>query len=126
MKFYKSILKPKTVLKLDNTCENNNFKFNSSSSCLIKNNNNSGYKLNIRYVNYNIQPNGSYTDCDKNIITINKYVEFDNNFNILDEKWLNTHYDGRQYIGIEDVRIWTSNTNQKFQYYYSQNSSIIF
>ena len=111
MKFYKSILQPKTTLKLDSKYNNiyfgeNNFKFNSSSSCLIKNCNNSGYKLNIRYVNYNIQPNGYYTDCDKHIITINKYVEFNNDFNVITEKFMETTFEDRRYIGIEDVRIW--------------------
>ena len=86
------------------------FDFNSSSSCLIKAEN--GYKLNIRYVNYTIQPNGSYTNCEKHIVTINKYVEFDNNFNVLLESWLNVPLDNRQYIGVEDVRIWTSSNNE--------------
>jgi tetratricopeptide (TPR) repeat protein len=121
MKFYKSILQPKTVLKLDNTCnlnldENNNFNFNSSSSCLIKNHNNNGYKLNIRYVNYNIQPNGSYTGCDKHIITINKYVEFNNDFNIIIEKWMETPFEDRRYIGVEDVRIWEQNQDSNLKF----------
>jgi len=107
----------KTVLKLDNNINLkldgiNDFNLKSSSSCLIKGNNNSGYKLNIRYINYNIQPNGSYTDCDKHIITVNKYVEFDNNFNITTEKWMNTQFEDRQYVGIEDVRIWEQNADK--------------
>jgi tetratricopeptide (TPR) repeat protein len=119
MKFYKSILKPINILKLDNNISNlnlDNFECNlkSSSSCLIKNQNNNGYKLNIRYVNYNIQPDGSYTDCDKHIITLNKYVEFDNNFNFITEKWMETEFENRRYIGIEDVRIWENNNTLQF------------
>ena len=114
MKFYKDILQKQRILTVDNKINVKineiDYEFNSSSSCLIKAEN--GYKMNIRYVNYLIQSNGSYINCDKHIITVNKYVEFDNNFNILDEKWLNTHYDGRQYIGIEDVRIWSCNNNE--------------
>jgi tetratricopeptide (TPR) repeat protein len=118
MKFYKSILHPTKILKLDNSIalnlNENNYKFNSSSSCLLKNTNNNGYKLNIRYVNYNIQPNGSYTDCDKHIITINKYIEFNNDFNVITEKWMETLFEDRRYIGIEDVRIWENNNMLQF------------
>jgi tetratricopeptide (TPR) repeat protein len=118
LKFYKSILRPLNVLKLDNTVlinlNNIDYNFKSSSSCLIKNNDHSGYKLNIRYVNYTIQPDGSYRDCDKHIITINKYIEFNNNFNITTEKWMETQFEDRQYIGIEDVRIWENNNMLQF------------
>jgi hypothetical protein len=115
MKFYKSILRPINILKLDNNIgysNLNNFECNlkSSSSCLIKNQNN-GYKLNVRYVNYNIQPDGSYTDCDKHIITLNKYVDLDNNFNIITEKWMETPFEDRRYIGIEDIRLWEQKDN---------------
>jgi len=117
MKFYKSILQPKQLYKLDSniTAKINemDYNFNSSSSCLIKAEN--GYEMNIRYINYKIQPNGTYTDCDNHIITINKYVNFDNSFNIKEEKWLSTPFDNRRYIGIEDVRIW-KNKNSDLVY----------
>ena len=118
MKYYKDILQKNHLLKIDNniTTKINELDciLNSSSSCLIKSDN--GYKMNIRYVNYNIQPNGSYTNCDKHIITVNKYVEFDDKFNVLLEKWMNTVFDNRQYIGIEDVRIWLNKNSNKLFY----------
>ena len=68
--------------------------------------------MNIRYVNYKIQPNGIYTDCNKHIVTINKYVRFDNNFSVKEDKWLTLQFDNRQYIGVEDVRIWKNKENE--------------
>jgi tetratricopeptide (TPR) repeat protein len=108
-KFYKDILKPLYVRKLDNTImtniNNEDVKFYSSSSCLIPDIHRSGYKMNIRYVNYHITPNGNYMDCDKHIITSNKIISLDKNFNCLNEKWMEMIFDNRRYIGIEDVRI---------------------
>ena len=84
---------------------NEDIKLYSSSSCLIPNINNDGYKMNIRYVNYYINDGGSYLNCDKHIISVNKYIEFDKNFNVKNEKWLELKFDNRRYIGIEDIRI---------------------
>ena len=39
--------------------------------------------MNIRYVNYYINDKGSYLNCDKHIITANRFVEFDKNFNTI-------------------------------------------
>ena len=113
-KFYDNKIKPVQILMLDNSAIVNNIKLRSSSSCLIQNKNKDGYQLNIRFVNYTIQPDGSYIDCDNNIITINKYVELSNDFKILAEKWIDTNFDNRLYIGVEDVRIWNTNNNLKF------------
>ena len=109
MKFYKNILPQKGRIILDNTISSNinneDITFKSSSSCLIPNIKNNGYNLNIRYVNYDITENGSYLNCDKHIISINKYIEFDKDFNVKNEKWMELKFDGRRYIGIEDIRI---------------------
>ncbi len=109
MKFYKDILKPVSKIVLDNKIVSNvnkeDINFVSSSSCLIPNFNKEGYQMNIRYVNYHITERGSYLNCDKHIITLNKYVEFDRDFNILTEKWFDLNFEDRRYIGIEDVRI---------------------
>jgi len=111
MKFYKFILVPSSIIKMDSsiTRDINNVKtdFTSSSSCLIPKPSGSGYLTNIRYVNYSIQPNGQYINCDKHIVTINKCVEFDSSLNILTEKWQEFNFDGRRYIGVEDVKIFT-------------------
>jgi hypothetical protein len=62
--------------------------------------------MNVRYVNYHIENNGSYKNCDRHIITVNKSVELDVNFHVVKEKWFDTSYDHRLYIGVEDVKIY--------------------
>ena len=108
MKFYKCVLTDSKKINLTNVSKinvnNEDINFNSSSSCLIKSKNN-GYTMNIRYVNYHINSGGGYLNCDKNIITYNKYVELDDNLNVTNEKMFESKYDGRLYIGLEDVRI---------------------
>ena len=109
MKFYKDVLTPISKIVLDNTTistvNKEDVNFTSSSSCLIPNINEEGYQMNIRYVNYYITDGGSYLNCDKHIISVNKYVQFDKDFNILSEKWFDLNFEDRRYIGIEDVRI---------------------
>jgi hypothetical protein len=120
MKFYKDILPLKSKYILDNSiiAEINNEKiiFTSSSSCLIPKKDKNGYKLNVRYVNYLINENGSYLNCDKHIITVNKYVEFSNELKITKEEWLEVEFDGRRYIGVEDVRIFYDKYQDKLLY----------
>jgi len=109
MKFYKDILKQNNKIIVDSSfvgnINNENVKFNSSSSCLIPNKKNDGYHMNIRYVNYTIDDIGFYHNCDNNIITINKYLEFDKSFALKNEKMMEILFDNRRYIGVEDVRI---------------------
>ena len=109
MKFYKDILIQKNKIVIDDeiisVINNENTRLKSSSSCLIPNQNNDGYFMNVRYVNYLIDDNGSYLNCDKHIITVNKFVEMDKDFKIKTEKWMELKFDNRIYIGIEDVRI---------------------
>ena len=113
MKFYKYILNQKSRITADSSIvsnlNNENIKFVSSSSCLIPNidKDKKGYKMNIRYVNYYITDSGAYLNCDKHIISINNYIEFDSSFNITNEndKWMELIFDGRRYIGVEDIRI---------------------
>jgi len=109
MKFYKNKLNLSTKLIVDNTIQinitNEPTTFYSSSSCLIPNKSGTGYQMNIRYVNYYIDPNGSYLNCDKHIISVNKYIEFDHQMNVICEKMMELKFDDRRYIGVEDVRI---------------------
>ena len=109
MKFYKDILIQKNKIVIDDkiisVINNENTLLKSSSSCLIPNQNNDGYFMNVRYVNYLIDDNGSYLNCDKHIITVNKFVEMDKDFKIKTEKWMELKFDNRRYIGVEDVRI---------------------
>jgi tetratricopeptide (TPR) repeat protein len=120
MKFYKQILQKKSLFNVDNTFNSvvngENIKFTSSSSCLIKQRNLDGYLCNIRYVNYHITENGSYINCDKHIISINKFVEIDKNFNVIKEVWMDLLFDGRLYIGTEDVKIYYDKYKDKLLY----------
>ena len=110
IKFYKNILQTTSLFNADNSIvspiNGEQIKLLSSSSCLIKNPKTDGYCCNIRYVNYYIEPNGRYINCEKNIITVNKFIEFDHNFNVINENWMDLLFDGRQYIGVEDVKIY--------------------
>jgi hypothetical protein len=113
MKFYKDILIPKHIYIFDNKMtapiNGENIEFLSSSSCLIhKKNARNGegkYFMNIRYVNYFITESGRYINCEKNIITANKFVELDEDFKVVNVKCFDIDFDGRQYIGTEDVKI---------------------
>ena len=109
MKFYKDILKPVKSMNIGIAIHyffNNDYrKFNSSSSCIIHNKNKDGYIINMRLVNYSIDDQGYYHDCDDHIITVNKYIEMNSEFKITNEKIINLPYVNRRYIGVEDVRI---------------------
>ena len=113
IQFYDLKLKQKKVIDLSNNkvidVNDEKIKFNSSSSCLINNINKDGYIMNIRYVNYYINKDGSYSNCDKHIISLNEYVELDNNFNILNRKTFKFKNEKQLYKGIEDVRIYNDN-----------------
>jgi len=119
MKFYKFILNPLQVIDFTNSTEkiinDQSIIFNSSSSCLIPNKHTEGgYLMNIRYVNYNINDSGNYLNCDTYIITHNKYCELNNNFEIINEKWIKTEFEDRRYIGVEDIRIFYENDDVLF------------
>ena len=122
MKFYKHILQPLYIKDFTNTIfydfdENEiekieeETKFYSSSSCLIKNLKNKGYIMNTRYVNYYIFQNNNYVNCEKNIISLNKYIELDENFIILNEKLFYEDYLQTRYIGVEDIKIFNETNN---------------
>ena len=116
MKFYKHILKPQQKIDLSFTMEcpigDRMVKFNSSSAALLENSTKDGYLMNIRMVNYRIERNGAYLDCDQHIITNNKYVEFDKELKITKEKVFEVPYEDKRYLGIEDVRIFTDDVDE--------------
>ena len=120
MKFYNQTLRNDTICHSNHTITINingdNTKFASSSSCLIKNPTNDGYLMNVRYVNYYIEPDGSYTNCEKYIISANKFIQLDKHFKVVKEKWMELLFDGRKYMGIEDVRIYYDNYKNKLLY----------
>jgi tetratricopeptide (TPR) repeat protein len=118
MKFYKDILKPIVKLDLcttiDHNIANKERRFNSSSSCIIPNPNGDGYLMNMRLVNYNIDSNGYYHDCDDYIISLNKCIEFTKDFKVVHEKLINSVFDDRRYVGLEDVRIFNTGDKMLF------------
>ena len=128
MKYYKSILKQKSAINMDNTVHmlinNELIQMWSSSSCLIPNPNSSGYLLNIRYVNYVIGEKGEYHNCDKHIITVNKYVELNSDLMASKEQFFDVGFTNRQYVGTEDIKIY-NDSNDKLVFigtgYHSNN-----
>uniref|UniRef100_A0A6C0HQR5 Glycosyltransferase 2-like domain-containing protein n=1 Tax=viral metagenome TaxID=1070528 RepID=A0A6C0HQR5_9ZZZZ len=133
MKFYKDILTPKKNIQfgfsLNHLIGEEYTHFNSSSSCIIPNKTGNGYLLNVRLVNYKIDNQGYYHDCDKHIITINKYFELTKEFKIKKERMIDVEYEDRRYIGVEDVRIFNhkssnSNSNSNSNSYCNNDSEI--
>ena len=133
MKFYKDILKPTQVIDFGNSVvkniNNENIVFKSSSSCLIPNpfENKNGYLMNVRYVNYLINNTGNYLNCDKHIITQNKYVELSTDFKIIYENFLEFNFEDRRYNGVEDIRIFYDSYSKKTQFIgtgYHKNNTI--
>lgn len=116
MKFYKNIIIPFKIMDLTAsfTKELNDMKytFYTTSACLIFLN--GKYIMNQRNVNYFIDGEGIYkfqsVNMQNKIITLNKYIEFDDEFNIIKEQLFNnydknTYSFGNEYNGIEDIRI---------------------
>ena len=81
------------------------YPMNGSNPCIFKIG--SQYMMNVRLVNYILQPNGNYVFPvdDGKIVTVNRLHKLDGNFNYLDDGKLiiPTHNDLR-YVGIEDFK----------------------
>ena len=109
LKFYKDILPHKTLIDWTYIEHRDvgtmDKEFFSSSSSIIPNQDDTGYLMNIRLVNYWINSDGGYLNCDDYIITNNKYVEMDKSFNITKEKTFEVQFEEKRYMGIEDIRI---------------------
>jgi tetratricopeptide (TPR) repeat protein len=115
MKFYKQVIyDPSHCKKISFNDEKiitiNNIEhfFNSSSSCLIYNNERNGFIMNLRYVNYSISEKGDYS-YKNNAITLNRTLYLTNNFEIIRDEWIDTIFDNRTIMGIEDIRIFNNN-----------------
>lgn len=136
MKFYKDMLTLNKRIVLDNKIKiqinDEDYSMFSSSSCIINNPDTSKntYLLNIRYVNYTITENGSYLNTEKHIISYNKFMELDKNFNVIHEKMFDTPYVYGPYIGIEDIRIFYDKYNDEIifnatSYHKSNNLGVV-
>jgi len=122
MKFYKDVLKVQSKQIFDHSFDHyvseemGKVTFYSSSSCMIPNPyTKKGYLMNVRYVNYTINERGDYLKCDKHIITMNRYLVLDDQFQIVDSGIFDITFDGRLYIGVEDVRIYYDNHSSKIK-----------
>jgi hypothetical protein len=111
LKFYNFFLNSIRIINFNNSIIQNDTNYHSSSSCLIKKYNSNNYLMNIRYVNYEITDNGSYI-VGKNIISLNKFIELDTQFNIIQYFFIqndsnddNNNLNDKKYIGIEDLKI---------------------
>ena len=112
IKFYDLKLIPTKVLdfshKINVLINDENQEFQSSSPCIIKYEN--GYIMNIRMVNYSIFENGTYT-TQKNIISLNKKMELDNDFNVKSSILINEKFCDILYIGVEDIKLYNYKNN---------------
>ena len=72
---------------------------------MIPNSNNSGYLMNIRTVNYILGIDFNWND---RLVTINKYMELDKEFNINNEKVFDPQNNNKPIIGVEDIRLYRS------------------
>jgi tetratricopeptide (TPR) repeat protein len=91
--------------------------FISSSACLLPTEKKDGYWLNIRFVNYRILKNGSYTNCDNYIITINQCNKLSLDFNVISSNIIEPQTTlHSKYMGIEDVRICLHKEDNKLGY----------
>ena len=89
------------------------YNFRSSTPSIVKYKD--GYGINLRYVNYNITSDGTY-EWVKNIVSINKFLKFDNNLQEISETEILYNYKDRQYEGIEDIKLINDNDNDKLLY----------
>jgi hypothetical protein len=82
--------------------------FVSSSPCILQHS--EGYLLNVRYVNYTINPNGSYSfkHSDGKITTLQHVHWLNSDFSIYKSVWIDQVQDvSLRYQGIEDVKIFS-------------------
>jgi tetratricopeptide (TPR) repeat protein len=118
MKFYKDILVPSQLIDFGFSIEkyvgHKLINFKSSSSSILKNKD--GYLMNIRCVNYRIDNQGCYHDCDDFIISTNKVVYLSKDFRILKEKVFDLEFCDRRYIGIEDLKIFNDVVTNELRY----------
>ena len=115
MKFYKDVLVPTKLIDLTYIEHRDvgelDKEFFSSSPCIIHNKDKTGYLVNIRLVNYWINSGGGYLNCADYIITNNKYIEMDKDFNVVKEKTFEVEFEDKRYMGVEDVRIFPDSEN---------------
>lgn len=111
-KFYDHYCSAKSIIDLSETLTFDIGTFYSSSACILKNNTKDDeYSLLVRFVNYKINPDGSYLNSGS-IISIYKLLTLDSNFQILNSTLLdipNKKDIKNMYEGNEDIRLFQVN-----------------
>jgi tetratricopeptide (TPR) repeat protein len=114
-KFYQKVLEPVNVIKLndlepefDRNFFGENYRFIASSPSIIPMH--YGYIVNLRFVNYRINPNGSYP-WYRHITTINKQLVLTYTFEIIDSLEIENEVVDRRYIGVEDIKLFKHHDN---------------
>lgn len=82
--------------------------FISSSPCIIPHS--EGYLMNVRYVNYYIEPSGAYKfkHSDGKITTLNKVVWLNKKLQVVRESWIDkVQNEHLRYQGVEDVKVFS-------------------
>ena len=109
-KFYQPVLEAETVIHLhdhfpefERTIFGEKYTFIASSASILSDRNNF-YTMNIRFVNYRINPNGSYP-WYKHITTINKNVTLNKNFMPVTVKEVELPIEDKHYVGVEDIKL---------------------
>jgi tetratricopeptide (TPR) repeat protein len=117
MKFYKYILQPEKTFHFNNvfwhSINGKEYEFRSSTPSIIQNKSN-GYIMNIRFVNYQLVNNYKTYDYIDYILSINECLNLDRDFHIINRKLIGEiNHDGRNYGGIEDLRLFNDTKEDK-------------
>ena len=91
------------------------YEMNGSNPCIFKIKDK--YMINIRFVNYKLNRDGSYSFAvnDGKIVTVNKIFELDEQLNVKDSVvMLVTYNNDLRYVGIEDIKPYYAGTTETF------------
>lgn len=83
----------------------------SSSSIIIHPDFDDRYILIVRNINYLIDKSANNHNLNENVVTYNKIIVLNKNFNIIREFFLETPIQNAPYIGVEDVRFFVYNNS---------------
>jgi tetratricopeptide (TPR) repeat protein len=103
------------VIKDDINICGTQYKMNASNPCIFKLGDR--YKINIRFVNYLLNRNGTYhfEVNDGKIATVNKIFNLDEEFNIIGEPLiLKPETNNLRYVGMEDLKLFPILKNNKY------------
>lgn len=120
--FYKNFSRTAKLHK-----HNNNYNLISSSSSIINHPEiEDRFIVIVRYVNYLFDKYGTCTNLNSNIISFNRILVLDKEFNVIKKYFLETPYQNCPYVGIEDVRFFVHNQNIYYtgSYFYEPENRV--